>query len=165
MSPISSSWGDLEVQAWAGHILCWEQLGWDPSLWMCFWVFHHDCSSHPLWGQDAAGSADEFHLSPMVCPPITRDVWLPTGIHSSASLGIFLSPCQRLRLSIVWWLQIKLTLISENIDQNSNVILNMDCISLTGFYVKGRRGQHLTLAACSKWVPNTLNNFSLTHTI
>lgn len=63
--------------------------------------------------------------------------------------SIFLSPCQRFRLSTVWGLQIELTLISENTDQNSNVILNMDCISLTGFYVKGGRGQHLTLAACS----------------
>lgn len=72
--------------------------------------------------------------------------------HGDASLQCIFGAsfsCQRFRLSTVRGLQIELTLISENTDQNSNAILNMECTSLTGFYVRGGRGQHLTLPDCS----------------
>lgn len=164
---ISSSWGHIEVRTWAGRILRWEHLGLDPGLWACFWVFHRDSSSYPPWGQAAVRSADAFHLSSIVCPPMTGGVWLPMGmLHFSASFPRFSwapSPCQRFKLSTLRWLQLKLTLISENIDTNLNMTLNMGCTSpSTGVFVRGGGGQHLTLAARGKG--NTLNIFALKHT-
>lgn len=79
-------------------------------------------------------------------------------------LSSALSPCQRLKLSTLRWLQLKSTLIFENMDRNLNVTLNMCYTSpSTGFFMRGAVHQHLTLAARGKSVTNTLNIFAFKH--
>lgn len=65
------------------------------------------------------------------------------------------SPCQRLQVSTLWPLQLKSMLISENIYRNLHV-----SSPSTGFFVRGRDGQNLTLAAHGKDVTNILNIFA-----
>lgn len=79
-------------------------------------------------------------------------------------LSSALSPCQRLRLSTLRWLQLQSTLIFENMDRNLNVTLNMGYTSpSTGFFMRGAVHQLLTLAAHGKSVTNTLNIFAFKH--
>lgn len=119
----------------------WEVGGWISS-------FPHGLSPHDQECRAACRDASLLLIIPG---------WLP-------GLNWALSPYQKLKLSTLRWLQLKLTLISENIDRNLNVTWNMGCISPSmGVFVWGGGGQHLTLAARSKGVTNTLNIFALNY--